>query len=278
MLVATGASLEGFKVEAGHASAHAARRLMPAVPARCRGTRGGTYRLIAKAIYRARRPAPTDGCGSGKRRVASVAVIDMATAERRDLLELLDGLSDAHWDAPTLCNGWAVRDVVAHVISYDEVGAAGLAEQAVQGALRLSKVNSIGVARLRDASPDVLRQAVARNLRPSGLTTAFGGRIALLDALIHHQDVRRSLGLSARIIPPERLRVALNFALWAPPIRGAWRTRGTRVVANDLNWTFGAGPGACGTGEAVLMVMAGRQGVAEDLVGPGALKLRSRIG
>lgn len=210
--------------------------------------------------------------------MVEVAVMDMATAERRDLLELLDGLSDAHWDAPTLCNGWAVRDLVAHVISYDEVGAAGLAKQAVQGSFRLSKINSIGVARLRDASPDVLRQAVARNLRPSGLTTAFGGRIALLDALIHHQDVRRPLGLPPRVVPPERLRVALNFALWAPPIRGARRLRGVRVAATDLNWKFGAGPDACGTGEAVLMVMAGRRGVAEDLAGPGALRLQSRIG
>ncbi|HVM28553.1 MAG TPA: maleylpyruvate isomerase family mycothiol-dependent enzyme [Mycobacteriales bacterium] len=200
----------------------------------------------------------------------------MATAERRDLLEFLGGLSDAQWDAPTLCDGWAVRDVVAHTISYEESGAAGLAKQVVQGRFRLSKINAMGVARLRDAPPHALREALERHLRPSGLTTAFGGRIALLDGLVHHQDIRRALGLP-RVIPPERLRVALDFALFAPPIRGAWRVRGTRVAATDLDWAFGAGPDACGSGEAVLMVMAGRRGVAEDLSGPGAQRLRARL-
>jgi uncharacterized protein (TIGR03083 family) len=205
-----------------------------------------------------------------------VAVLDMAAAERRDLLELLGGLSDAQWNAPTLCDGWAVRDVVAHIISYEGAGAAALAKQFVQGRFWLSKINAVGVARSRDAPPDALLEAVGRNLRPSGLTTAFGGRIALTDALIHHQDIRRSLRLP-RIVPPERLRVALGFALFAPPIRGAWRVRGTRVAATDLDWAFGAGPEACGSGEAVLMVMAGRRGVAEDLSGPGARQLRTRL-
>ncbi len=132
------------------------------------------------------------------------------------------------------------------------------------------------MARSRHASPEALLEAVERNLRPSGLTTAFGGRIALTDALIHHQDIRRSLGLP-RTVPPDRLRVALNFALWAPPIRGGWRVRGTRVAATDLDWSFGAGPDARGSGEAVLMVMAGRRGVADDLSGSGAQRLRKRL-
>lgn len=205
-----------------------------------------------------------------------VAVLDMAVTERRDLLELLGGLSDAQWNAPTLCDGWAVRDVVAHIISFEGAGAGALAKQFVQGRFWLSKINAAGVARLRDAPADVLLEAVERNLRPSGLTTAFGGRIALTDALIHHQDIRRSLRLP-RVVPPERLRVVLDFAVWAPPIRGAWRIQGTRVAASDLDWAFGAGPEACGSGEAVLMVMAGRRGVAEDLSGPGAQRLRTRL-
>ncbi len=102
----------------------------------------------------------------------------MATAERRDLLRLLTGLSEAHWNAPTLCANWAVRDVVAHIISCEGVGAVGLARKFVQGRFWLSKINAVGVARLVDAPLDVLLEAVDRNLRPAGLTTAFGGRIA----------------------------------------------------------------------------------------------------
>ena len=36
-------------------------------------------------------------------------------AERRDLAAILAGLPLEAWDAPTLCQGWRVREVVAHI-------------------------------------------------------------------------------------------------------------------------------------------------------------------
>src|SRR3954451_2817816 len=37
------------------------------------------------------------------------------TEQRLGLASLLDGLSDAEWEQPSLCAGWRVRDVAAHV-------------------------------------------------------------------------------------------------------------------------------------------------------------------
>lgn len=36
-------------------------------------------------------------------------------AERRDLADVLTGLPGRTWDEPTLCAGWRVREVVAHM-------------------------------------------------------------------------------------------------------------------------------------------------------------------
>src|SRR4051794_21062178 len=36
-------------------------------------------------------------------------------AERADLADLLDVLSDDEWASPSLCTGWRVRDVAAHL-------------------------------------------------------------------------------------------------------------------------------------------------------------------
>ncbi len=99
----------------------------------------------------------------------------------------------------------------------------------------------------------------------------------MTDGLIHQQDIRRPLGVD-RQIPSQRLREALDFARFAPPIRGAWNIRGVRLVAPELDWSFGAGPEAVGTGEAVLMTLAGRAGVARELTGPGAQRLQDRLG
>ena len=44
----------------------------------------------------------------------------LARDERADLAEFLATLSPEQWEAPTLCAGWRVRDVVAHMLNYDE--------------------------------------------------------------------------------------------------------------------------------------------------------------
>lgn len=198
----------------------------------------------------------------------------MARAERSDLAEFLATLTPGQWDAPTLCSGWRVRDVVAHMFSYEDLGPLAFVRRLAAG---LGKANELGVAASRDRGPDELLTLVRDHLVPRGFTRAFGCRIALTDATIHHQDIRRPLGV-AREIPPERLRAVLDFARIAPPIKAAKRITGLTLVATDLGWRTGTGPRVEGPGEAVLMAMAGRRGITDELAGPGASQLAERIG
>ena len=206
-----------------------------------------------------------------------MGTLEMARAERRDFADFCAALSPADWDAPSLCAGWRVRDVVAHVVSYEGLGAAGFAGRLVRGRLNPHRANREAVTRLAERSPGQLLELLRAAQDPTGLLTAFGGRIVLADTLIHHQDLRRPLGMP-RAVPPERLLVALPLALLAPVIGGAWRIRGVRLVATDLDWSWGAGPEARGPGEAVLMAVSGRRGAAVDLQGPGVDLLRPRLG
>ncbi len=50
-----------------------------------------------------------------------------------------------------------------------------------------------------------------------------------------------------------------------------------RLVATDLDWSYGRGPEVHGTGEALLMAMAGRADALRDLDGPGGPKLAARL-
>ena len=86
-------------------------------------------------------------------------------------------------------------------------------------------MNELGAAELADLPPEQLVRMVEERLDPSLPATLFGGRVGLTDALVHQQDIRGPLG-RPRQIPPERLRLALSFALTAPQLRGAWRARG----------------------------------------------------
>ena len=47
----------------------------------------------------------------------------LACDERADLAEFLATLTPEQWEAPTLCTLWRVRDVVAHIYSYEETWA-----------------------------------------------------------------------------------------------------------------------------------------------------------
>lgn len=200
----------------------------------------------------------------------------LAREERADFAAFLATLPPPQWQAPTLCAGWRVRDVVAHVIGYDELGPRDLLGHAVRGWFRVDRINAAALARYRTCTPDELLGLLTAHLEPQGLPAALGCRVALVECVIHHQDIRRALG-RPRTIPPERLLTALRWAMIAPDIGGLWRTRGVRVVATDLGFSAGIGPEARGPAEALLMTVAGRRGVARELSGPGQRKLASRI-
>ena len=205
-----------------------------------------------------------------------VPTTEMARDEREEFASFLDGLTPEQWNSPTLCEMWTVRDVAIHTVSYDELSAAGLVARFLKGRLNTDRINAIGVADYADRAPEQITAMIRAHAEPHGLTGGFGGKIALTDGMIHQQDIRRSIGI-LRTIDPERLRTALDFARFAPTIRGAWRARGVRLVASDLDWSHGTGPEVRGTGEALLMAMAGRRAALDDLDGPGKAKLAQHI-
>jgi uncharacterized protein (TIGR03083 family) len=200
----------------------------------------------------------------------------MARDEREEFAALLDGLTPQQWTSPTLCEQWRVREVAVHTVSYDELSTAGLVGRFLKGRLNTDRINAIGVADYADSAPEQITAMIRAHAEPHGLTEGFGGRIALTDGMIHQQDIRRSVGIP-RTIDQERLRTALDFARFAPTIRGAWRARGVRLVATDLDWSHGSGPEVRGSGEALLMAMAGRRAALDDLDGPGKAKFAQRL-
>jgi uncharacterized protein (TIGR03083 family) len=201
---------------------------------------------------------------------------DLAREEREDFAAFLAVLTPEQWRSASLCAGWSVRDVAAHCVSFEGLSPRELTARFVKGGLQTDRINALAVAALADRSTDQLITILRDNAEPRGLGAGFGGRVALTDNMIHQQDIRRPLGL-ARVIPSERLCAALDFVRYAPTIRGAWRARGVRLVAADVDWSHGKGPEVRGTGEALLMIMAGRPASLAELEGPGKATLAARV-
>jgi uncharacterized protein (TIGR03083 family) len=208
--------------------------------------------------------------------VSTPGLLALAREERTDLLALLRDLTDAEWNAPSLCTTWSVRDVATHIVSYDELSVPTLVGTFLRGGIKVSGVNAVALNRYRELEPDAVIDLLARNLHPSGLPAGFGGGIALTDGTIHHQDIRRALG-RPRTIPSHRLGPVLDFALGAPTLPARKNAKALELNATDLVWSRGDGPEVSGRAEALLMAIAGRPDSLDELTGPGLPILRSRV-
>lgn len=71
------------------------------------------------------------------------SLMDMACEERVDLAAFLSTLPPEGWETPSLCAEWSVKDVVAHMLSYEDFGAVGLINRFVKG--RIVRANEVGV-------------------------------------------------------------------------------------------------------------------------------------
>jgi uncharacterized protein (TIGR03083 family) len=201
-------------------------------------------------------------------------LMKMAYDERRDLAAFLRTLTPQQWTAASLCEGWSVKDVVAHVVSYEELSPFGLIKRFAKGFV--VRANEIGVQEFASSTPDELMDFLDRHLWPQGLTSGFGGMIALVDGTVHHQDIRRALG-PPRAVPTDRLERILPLVPGNPRLGAGRRIKGLRLQATDVSWQHGDGPEVYGTGEALLMAMSGRRDAIDELTGAGQPVLAERI-
>ncbi|UVS77555.1 maleylpyruvate isomerase family mycothiol-dependent enzyme [Actinokineospora sp. UTMC 2448] len=166
---------------------------------------------------------------------------DWTRAERLSLADFLDALTDAEWRAPSLCPGWTVHDVAAHMTLSTRTGwrecivgairARGdfnrmVARAATERAARFDRVELVAQLRETAGSP--------RRAPGSGLLDP------LVDALVHGQDVARALG-RVREMPEEQTVAALEHVLASRFYGARKRFRTIRLVATDADWTSGTG-------------------------------------
>lgn len=189
------------------------------------------------------------------------------------LADQLEQLSDAQWNAQSLCEEWRVRDVVAHMTA----GANGaFGPLAVIGGLLRYRfdhnrwIAADGRERGQHDPANLLadfRAAAHGRARRLG----EGSTAALAHIVIHGQDICRPLGLRRELPEPDLIRVA-EFAATSFVLRSKKRIKGVRLQATDLDWSHGSGPELSGPAEALIMMMAGRPAALPDLCGDGLIR------
>ena len=206
---------------------------------------------------------------------------EMIDAERTEFADLCDSLTPEQWDTTTLCTAWRVRDVSAHVIEGATLGGAKLVLTLARYGFRISTMLEKEAIKHGSAeTPDELRAQMRATVGVRSTPPGVKPPGVLTDEVIHQQDIRRVLG-TGRSIDPDRLRVALDEvkATSAGILPGKKRVDGLHLHATDMDWETGeaTAPDVTGTGEALLMAMAGRAIALADLSGSGVETLRARL-
>lgn len=205
------------------------------------------------------------------------AAIDL---QRRRTADLLAGLSEAQWDHPSLCEGWTVRDVAAH-LTLQQMGPVAAVRSALRHPGGLNRV-------IRESARERARLPAERLV--AGIRSTVGSRRSnvgltnletLIDILVHGQDIAVPLGLELAM-PPEAAAAAAERVRASGGTRKARVFRrlpleGFRLCATDVSWAAGEGPEIRGSIAALLLLLTGRRAGLDRLTGDGAETLRRRL-
>ncbi|MFD1718679.1 maleylpyruvate isomerase family mycothiol-dependent enzyme [Georgenia deserti] len=181
-------------------------------------------------------------------------------AERERLAHLLAGLTPEQWSAPSLCTGWRVREVVAHITT-----AYRLAPKAFMDGLARENFDFDRFAdRQARADTDALSDAdllasLRENVRHPWQPPGGGQAGALSHDVIHGLDITEALGLPA--VPPERIALVLGNAGEKNLEYFGVNLDGLRLVATDYEVSLGEGDPVELPVKDVLLTVTGRRPV-----------------
>ena len=184
---------------------------------------------------------------------------DMIAAQRADLASALGELAPGEWDELTLCAGWRVREVVAHITMPFRLGRGRFALELAKSRGRFNEMAD-RVARHDAAAMSAaeLAGAVSSNAGHPWKPPGGGYTGALAHDLIHGLDITVPLGL-ARPVPEERLRLVLPDSLTDRSVTFfGVDLDGIELRAEDMDWTLGSGAPLKGAASDLLLVLSGR--------------------
>jgi uncharacterized protein (TIGR03083 family) len=160
------------------------------------------------------------------------------------------------WDAPSLCDKWLVRHVVAHVTMPARLTPAQFGAELAAAGGDFGVLSDMVAA--RDASlpvADLLDQLRSPGLH--GWQPPGGASGALSHAVIHSLDVTIALDRPA-VAPPTAVTAVLDQLTGA---RGAWfgvDLTGVRLDAADAGWSWGDGRLVRADSGSLVALLSGR--------------------
>jgi uncharacterized protein (TIGR03083 family) len=193
-------------------------------------------------------------------------------AERRSQVAMYSSLSAEDWDSPSLCAGWRVREVLAHVtmpfryslprVAWEVAKARGSFDRMADRRARID-ARELSTAQLWES----LRDNVEHPWSPPG-----GGPLgALSHDVIHGLDVSTALRRDGAA-SVERVGMVLAGLRPRQVAFFGVDLDGVELRADDCDWSYGSGEPVHGRAQDLLLLLCGRRVPAGRLSGPAAAR------
>ena len=197
---------------------------------------------------------------------------------RRMIAELLEDLPAEQWNVPSLCVGWRIRDVAAHVaMAPQPPGPLTMLVEGIRAGGRFHRLNhDVAVRHAERPGADLvaeLREHAASRRLP--IVTNY--RNIMPDILVHTQDIAIPLGRNVSM--PVDAAAAGASRVWTMgwPFWAKHRLAGFRFSATDTEWSAGYGAEVHGPIAALLLLFTGRPAALATLTGAGLPVLTERF-
>ena len=176
--------------------------------------------------------------------------------QRIELAALLEGLNSEQWMAQSLCDGWRVRDVAAHLTHSHMHPVRAIVEAAKSGFRFDSMIRRLGREDRRSQAEiaTALRGMAGSRKRVPGTSV----QQPLIELLVHGQDITMPLGIDRPMPLAAAREAAKRLSGMTFPLNGQRRLAGVRLVATDADFVAGEGQDVEVPIGDIVMILAGR--------------------
>ena len=176
--------------------------------------------------------------------------------QRIGLAGLLEDLTAEQWTAPSLCDGWQVRDVAAHLTHSHMHPVRAIVEAARSGFRFDSMIQRLGREDPRSQAEIAiaLRGMAGSRKRVPGTSV----QQPLIELLVHGQDITVPLGIDWPMPLDAAREAAQKLSGMTFPLNGQRRLAGIRLVATDAEFAAGEGREVQVPIGDIVMILAGR--------------------
>lgn len=217
-----------------------------------------------------------------EKRVVSGCMADpfaMIAVQRRVVADLMSSLADDQWAAASLCEGWTVREVAAHLVMPFDMSLPSLMWRLAKARGNFNRVSD-DYAKAKASAPTASLVATIRSNAEDRFTPpGMGPEAPLTDIVVHGLDIGVPLATIAPV-PAETANTVLEFLMTSKATRGFvpdGRVSRLRFESTDTGWSAGSGPMVSGPAGSLVLALTGRRIGLDGLAGDGVGELDRRL-